>query len=230
MVTEKQSKNKRKRTVEVEEEVENVERYHFWEVPLQLDKNENTAPDLCLVPAEQITLRDIDEPLSSSKFDDAEVGIFTVNYIPFDAKNRNNIDISCFEMGNGFGEEEPANVFDEDEEMASFMAHSFENDSKGIAIRQSSFDLDENMNDIASVDNDLSNILSEIKDTRGTNRRPSENRSRPETPVKLLIAGMPLSPPAAAAPKKIRRKRRHFVFKDMEKTISDEMFLKRIAK
>lgn len=46
------------------------DRERFWEVPLQLDTNIETKRDSCLVPAEQITLRerDFDEP---SQIDDA---------------------------------------------------------------------------------------------------------------------------------------------------------------
>lgn len=51
------------RTTEVEEETTDTEKIHFWEVPLELDKNDITLlPDKTLVPASKVTLREVDKP------------------------------------------------------------------------------------------------------------------------------------------------------------------------
>lgn len=57
-------KTKKRRTIEVDEEIQSVEKIRFWEAPLVLEKNDTQAPDFTLVPDEkQITLREIDEPM-----------------------------------------------------------------------------------------------------------------------------------------------------------------------
>lgn len=58
------TKNKKARTTEVEEEITDTEKIHFWEVPLELDKNDiSLLPDKTLVPASKVTLREVDEPI-----------------------------------------------------------------------------------------------------------------------------------------------------------------------
>lgn len=53
-----------------------VKRYRFWEEPLELD--EHLPEDSCLVPANQITLREFNEPPADYIFDD-EVCCFLQN-------------------------------------------------------------------------------------------------------------------------------------------------------
>lgn len=70
---------KKRRTIANESnEQTSFDRERFWEVPLTLESNINLTRDSCLVPAEQITLRerDFDEP---SQIDDTfdEVCLFS---------------------------------------------------------------------------------------------------------------------------------------------------------
>lgn len=58
-------KGRTKNDVEDEEERTSFDRERFWEVPLQLESNINLKKDSCLVPAEQITLRERDFDESS---------------------------------------------------------------------------------------------------------------------------------------------------------------------
>lgn len=78
--------SKKRRIVEDDDDDDDGENDHtsfsrerFWEVPLTLESNVNLTKDSCLVPADQITLRerDFDEP---SQIDDTfdEVCLFLV--------------------------------------------------------------------------------------------------------------------------------------------------------
>lgn len=64
------TKNKRKRIVEIEIEEETIERQRFWEEPLELDRNFELPPDSCLVPADQITIREANEPSICDGFEE----------------------------------------------------------------------------------------------------------------------------------------------------------------
>lgn len=63
--------NKRKRTVEIEIEEETIEQQRFWEEPLELDRNFKFPRDSCLVPADQITIRELNEPSIGDTIGDA---------------------------------------------------------------------------------------------------------------------------------------------------------------
>lgn len=57
-------KTKKRRTIEVDEEIQHSQKIKFWEDPLILGQNETPAEDLNLVPDEQqITLREFSEPM-----------------------------------------------------------------------------------------------------------------------------------------------------------------------
>lgn len=61
------ARGKKRRIVKDKRVETSYENVRFWEHPLELEPNINLSNDLCLVPAEQITLCDFDEP---SQMDD----------------------------------------------------------------------------------------------------------------------------------------------------------------
>lgn len=65
----KKTNGKKRYAVEVEKGETSYESVRFWEVPLELEPNINLSNDKCLVPAEQITLRDFDESTVDNSFD-----------------------------------------------------------------------------------------------------------------------------------------------------------------
>lgn len=120
-------------------------------------------------------------------------------------------------LGEKFGNVDQMVLLDVDvDEIASFGGNSSGNISR---LQNTSFDFDENMNDILPIEINLENILSEIE----------ENSTRPENLLTLMTNNSSLESLAInSKPKK--RKRRHTLFQDSIKVIPGDVMTKRIEK
>lgn len=120
--------------------------------------------------------------------------------------------------------------FDEEFNMFHLNDHDYSASdySKNIVMRRDSFDLDENMNDIAynaDVHSEIESVIS-----RKSEQGPAEvekPEKRPENPIELLTAPFPRS---VVALKRKSRKRKSSVFKDDEIAIDRTTMYKRTSK
>lgn len=236
-------KTKKRRTIEVDEEIQSVEKIRFWEAPLVLEKNDTPAHDFTLVPDEkQITLREIDEPMDLDTSNEVRTNFFFNVYL-FQYCNfiyKIHVCIHFFKLQNGFGDEGTTFIFDEDEEMESIETEHFEMEqSQTMEISCcASLDMDENMNDIVQPEIDDQMQLETVRkspthefDGAQAQNEADQNQSRhTENPLNVIASLSPLKPLAVTALRQSKGKRRTSIFKDINKIITVEQMHKLIQK
>lgn len=209
------TKNKKKRTVEfeVEETVSTVELVRFWEEPLQLEKNLQFSQDLNIVPADQVTLREFDEPSLDTIDDEVRflfkkcfVSLFSMIYFGF----------TFVQADFSFGDEGQSFQFDEEEEMEPIPR-----------VQHASITLDENMNDIVApeIDLEITSLETELPAPHATVGNANVTKDNMET----LKSLSPMQPPIVP-PKINKKKRRSTLSIDTDKTIPSKVMQRRISK
>lgn len=143
------------------------------------------------------------------------------------------------QLQNGFGDEDSCIGFEEENEDEAEMESFANNDfgANSIVTRRSSFDFDENINDIVTpefVQESFSDHieLAPPKSPAQPNLplpEPNVGGRRSENPLSLLAEGTPLKPPAVIALQG-GKKRYSSVFKDDEKIIPCDKIQKRLSK